>query len=175
MSCAHVATVQRLQMGVVEMLVSDKVKSTIKDAAQKLTGHRKREFMAKVAQDYCEGSARKAESVFGWNRQSVQLGLDEKRTGLVCEDNYRARGRHKTETVIPTLEADIRSLVDGQAQADPKLQSTFCYARISARAVREALIQEHGYREEHLPTRQTVGDILNRMGYRLKKHKRSNP
>jgi hypothetical protein len=157
------------------MLLNDTVKTTIKDAANKLTGQRKRAFMAKVAEDYCEGSARKAEGVFGWNRNSVQLGLHEKRTELICEDNFQARGRHKTEEVLPNLEADIRSLVDGQAQIDPKFQSTFCYARISARAVREALIQKQGYSEEDLPTRQTVGDILNRMGYRLKKHKRSNP
>lgn len=89
-------------------------------------------------------------------------------------DNYQARGRHKSEQVLPNLEADIRSLVDTQAQADPKLQSTFLYARISARAVREALVSKAGYRESELPSRQTTGEILNRLGYRLKKHKKRN-
>lgn len=155
-----------------ENLLNKTVKATIKDAVEKLTGQPKRAFMAKVAQDYLGGSARKAETVFGWNRHSVQLGLHERRSGIVCVDNYRARGRHKTEAVLPNIEADIRVLVDAQAQADPKFQTTFCYARISARAVREALIEENGYDEEQLPTRQTIGDILNRMGYRLKKRKR---
>lgn len=148
---------------------------TIKDAAKKLTGYRKRDFMAKVSADYCNGSARKAETVFGWDRRSVQLGLHERRSGIVCVDNYQARGRHKSEAKLPYLEADIRSLVDAQAQADPKFQSTLLYARISARAVREALISEKGYDEVQLPTRQTMGEILNRMGYRLKKHKKPNP
>ena len=71
-----------------------------------------------------------------------------------------------------TLETDIRELVDGEAQADPKFQSTFYYVRVSARAVREALIEEKGYREEELPNRQTLGNVLNRMGYRLKKRKK---
>ena len=44
------------------MLLDETVKATIEDAAQKLTGHRKREFMAKVAVDYFDGSARKAET-----------------------------------------------------------------------------------------------------------------
>jgi hypothetical protein len=154
------------------MLLDDAIKSTFQDAAKKLTGHRKRDFMAKVAEDHLGGSARKAERVFGWNRQSVQLGLHERRTGLICVDNYRARGRHKSEVLLPNLEADIRSLVDPQAQADPKLQSPFVYARISARAVREALITQKGYAAERLPSRQTIGEILNRLGYRLKKHKR---
>jgi hypothetical protein len=130
--------------------------------------------MAKVAEDYLGGSARKAERVFGWNRQSVQLGLHERRTDLICVDNYQARGRHKSEVILPDLEADIHALVDAQAQADPKFQSTFVYARISASAVRAALIEHQGYTEEQLPTRQTIGNILNRLGYRLKKHKRPN-
>ncbi|NET32015.1 MAG: hypothetical protein F6K19_08430 [Cyanothece sp. SIO1E1] len=89
--------------------------------------------------------------------------------------NYQARGRHKSETVLPNLVADIRSLVDGQAQADPKFQSPFLYTRISARAVREALVAEMGYEEAKLPSRQTIGEILNRLGYRLKKLKKPSP
>lgn len=155
-------------------MLNDTIQSTFKDAAKKLTGNRKRDFMAKVTEDYFESSARKAETVLGWNRHSVQLGLHERRSGIICVDNYRARGSHKSEAILPNLEADIRSLVDAQAQADPKFQSTFLYARISARAVREALISQKGYDEAQLPTRQTIGEILNRLGYRLKKHKRLN-
>jgi Rhodopirellula transposase DDE domain len=155
-------------------MFNETMKATVKDAARKLTGHRKRDFMAKVAEDYFEGSARKTETFLGWNRDSVQLGLHERRSGMVCVDNYRARGRHQSEAVMANLATDIASLVDVQAQADPKFQSTFLYARISARAVREALIDEKGYDEEQLPSRQTIGAILNRMGYRLKKHKKSN-
>lgn len=157
------------------MMLKDPIKATLKDAAQKLTGQRKRDFMAKVAEDYFGGSARKTETVLGWNRESVQLGLHERRSGIICVDNYRARGRHKSEAILVNLESDIRSLVDVQAQADPKFQSTFLYARMSATAVREALIHEKGYDDSQLPTRQTIGAILNRMGYRLKKHKKSNP
>lgn len=156
-------------------MLSDAVKVTFKDAAKKLTGHCKREFMAKVTEDYFGGSARKAETVLGWYRHSVQLGLDERRSGMICVDNYQARGRHKSEDHLPQLETDIRALVDGQAQADPKFQSTFLYSRISARAVREALVSEAGYAPNTLPTRQTIGEILNRMGYRLKKLKKPNP
>jgi hypothetical protein len=153
-------------------MLDARLKVTLKDAAQKLTGHRKRDFIAKVCEDYFGGSARKTETVLGWNRDSVQLGLHERRSGLICIDNYRARGRHKSEVVLRDLEADIRYLVDGQAQADPKFQSTFLYARISARAVREALVSEKGYDESQLPSRQTIGAVLNRLGYRLKKPKK---
>ncbi|PZO46957.1 MAG: hypothetical protein DCF15_19650 [Phormidesmis priestleyi] len=87
-------------------------------------------------------------------------------------DNYQARGDQTTEEKQPQLESDIRQLVDGQSQADPQLRTTFYYARVSAQAVREALIEEKGYTDESLPTRQTIGAMLNRMRYRLKKRKK---
>jgi hypothetical protein len=46
-------------------MLDDKIKATLKDAARKLTGHRKRDFIAKVAEDYFDGSARKTETVLG--------------------------------------------------------------------------------------------------------------
>lgn len=155
-------------------MLNDTIQLTFKDAAKKLTGQRKREFIAKVTEDYFDGSARRAETVLGWCRHSIQLGLHERRTGIMCVDNYQARGRHKSEKILPNLEADIHQLVDTQSQAEPKLRSTFLYARISARAVREGLISEMSYSESQLPTRQTIGEILNRMGYRLKKLKKQN-
>jgi hypothetical protein len=33
---------------------------------------------------YCEGNARRAEEVFGWGRQNIEVGLAEKRTGIEC-------------------------------------------------------------------------------------------
>lgn len=157
------------------MPLTEPIKATIKDAAQKLTGFRRRDFMAKVAEDHFDGSARKTETYLGWNRDSIQLGLHERRSGIQCADNYQARGRHQSEAINPNLEADIRALADVQSQVDPKFQSMFLYARISARAVRAALVNEKGYPEAQLPCRQTIGSILNRLGYHLKKSKRPSP
>jgi len=154
-------------------MLTEKVKSTLKDAAKKLTGHKKRDFIAKVIEDYFGGSARKGETVMGWNRKSIELGIHERRTGITCVDNYKARGRHKSEEKLPNLKADIRSIVDEKSQADPKMKSTHYYTQITARGVREELIQEKGYKE--LVTRETIGRVLNRMGYRLKKSKKQNP
>ena len=156
----------------VAVKIDEKVKSTLKDAAKKLTGPKKRAFMAKATEDYFDGSARKAETYLNWNRQTVQKGLHERRLGIICLDNYGARGVHKTEEKLPELEDDIRELLDGKCQADPKLKTTFSYTKVTAKAVLEALIEEKGYTKSDLPCRQTMGTILNRLGYRLKKHKK---
>ena len=81
---------------------------TIKDAAKKLTGAKRRAFQAQVAIDYMNSKPYLAEKTFGWDRKTVALGLNELRTGLVCFDNFKARGNKKTEVKMPQLEIDIR-------------------------------------------------------------------
>ena len=105
----------------------------------------------------------------GWDRVSVQRGLDTLATGIPFKDNYGARGRKKIEELLPTLPDDIRELIDGDAQADPKFQTPFRYLRVSAQAVRDLLIRQKGYSDEQLPSRQAIGRLLNRLGYRLRK------
>ncbi|MFM8924101.1 MAG: hypothetical protein ACKOFS_09205 [Microcystis panniformis] len=108
--------------------------------------------MAQVTIDYFNSSPRRAETALGWSRQAIATGLKELETGIICVDNYRARGRKKTEELLPNLEADIKSLVEMYSQADPKFPSTFAFTKISAREVREALREEKGYRDEQLPS-----------------------
>lgn len=150
-------------------MLSDPIKATLKDAARKLTGPKKRAFTAQVTLDYFGGSARKAEAVMGWGRQSVQRGLDTLSTGVPYVDQYGARGRKKSEERLPNLANDIRALVDGESQVDPTFQTVFQYTRVSARAVREALMSQKGYTDAELPSRQAIGRLLNRLGYRLRK------
>ena len=151
------------------LTLTEQVKTTFKDAARKLTGEKKRAFTAQVALDYFDGSARRTERALGWDRVMIQRGLDSLNSGIPYADNYSARGRKKTEELLPNLEQDIRDLVDSEAQTDPKFQTTFRYLKVTAREVRDQLILQKGYEDEVLPTRQTIGDILNRLGYRLRK------
>ena len=134
--------------------LTNSVVATIKDAAEKLTGHRKRASQAKVTWDYLGGSARRAETVFGWGREAVQRGLREfrglRQVPIIVPHPERpdARGRRKTEERLSRLEEDIRSLVEPRSQVDPKFQSAFAFTRMTAAAVRKALIDQKGCRPE---------------------------
>lgn len=149
--------------------------ATIKDAAKKLTGPKRRAFQAQVAIDYLDARPRKAERVFGWDRATVALGLNELRTGIVCVDNFKARGNKKSEEKNRQLEVDIRSLAEPESQIDPKFQSPFKYTRITAKAVRKALIEKKGWKDEDLPCEKTIGNILNRLDYRLRRVQKAKP
>ena len=53
-------------------------------AALKINGVERRGFQAQMTLKYCQGRARLAQTVFGWGRENIELGLGEKRTGIIC-------------------------------------------------------------------------------------------
>ena len=53
-------------------------------AASKMNGVDGRGFQAQMTLKYCHGRARLGQTVFGWGRETIELGLAEKRTGIIC-------------------------------------------------------------------------------------------
>jgi len=127
----------------------------------------KRQAMAEVSTMLLDGKPRIAEDVFGWNRSTVELGINELRTGISCINDLSSRCKPKTEEKYPEMLADIRSIMESECQADPQLRTTLSYTNMSASAVRKALF-EKGWTEEQLPCLRTISELLNRQSYRLR-------
>ena len=149
--------------------------ATLKNAAKKLTGTKRRAFEAQVTIDYFDSKAYLAEQALGWDRKTIVLGLHELRTGIVCVDNFKARGNQKTEVKKPQLKVDIIALAEPQSQIDPKFQTLFKYTRITAKAIRIALMTEKGWQDKDLPCEKTIGAILNRLDYCLRRVQKAKP
>jgi hypothetical protein len=149
--------------------------SLIRSAAQRLKGHQRRLFQAEVTHVLCGGSPRAAERRFGWSRDSVHTGLHEAASGLRCVENFAAKGAKPREEKDPQLAADIRAIVEPHTQADPELKSSRRYTNLSAQEVLQALKDGKGYRDDPLPKERSMRDILNRMGYRLKRIQKAKP
>lgn len=148
---------------------------TIKDSSRRLSGHNRRLFQAQVALDYLDEGSRKAEQIFGWSRKTVELGLNELKSGIECIGYFSARGNQNTEKKNPKLEADIRSLAEPESQVDPKFQSPFVFTRMTAKAMRKALIDVKNWSSKDLPTENTIGHIMNRLGYKLRRVQKAKP
>jgi hypothetical protein len=146
-----------------------------KETASVLTGNQRRSFQAKITCKYLRGSANKAEKILGWNRNTVKLGIQEQKTGYICYVEIHPRGCKKTEEKKKTLEQDINDIVEPSIHVDPKFKSPLRYTKITAKAVRKALIASKGYRSEDLPTERTISNILNRLGYTLKRVQKTKP
>jgi transposase len=144
-------------------------------AAQRLTGRQRRLFVAEVTLQLCGGSARRAERRFHWGRETVNKGLHELQQGIACLDNFQGRGRPRLEEKNPQLARDIGALVEPHTHADPELKSDRRYANLSAEELVTLLETKKGYRKEALPSVRTMRDILNRLGYRLKRIQKAKP
>jgi transposase len=151
------------------------VDALLQRGAQRLTGYQRRLFLAEVAITLCGGNARQAEQRFGWGRETVAKGLHELRQGVRCLENFTARGRRRWEDRDAQLAADIRELVEPHTQADPELKSSRRYTNWSAAEVLVALQTRKGYAADGLPSERTMRDILNRLGYRLKRIQKGKP
>jgi hypothetical protein len=139
-----------------------------------LKGSARRMYMARVVNMWGRGGQAQAERELGWNRHTIRKGQRELVTGPI-EDNFAARGRKRAEEHLPNLLADIRTIADGQSQTDPTFQSQRLYTRLTAKAVRQQLIEQDGYTDEELPSEETIRVKINTLGYRLRPVRKSQP
>lgn len=154
--------------------VPETYEALLRSAAQRLSGHRRRLFQAEVTLALCGGNPRQAEARFGWGRATIQKGLRELASGVRCLEYFAGRARPRWEVKQPSLAAAIRAIVEPHTQADPELKSARRYTNWSAQEVREALLAQ-GYAAADLPKERTLRNILNRMGYRLKRIQKAKP
>ncbi len=80
-------------------------------AASKLTGAKRRSFQAEMTLKYCQGRSRLAESMLGWGRETVELGLAEKRTGITCVGSQSGfSGTKRWEERHPEVATQLKEL-----------------------------------------------------------------
>jgi Rhodopirellula transposase DDE domain len=144
-------------------------------AAAQMSGPKRRAFEAEMALKYCGGNPLLAETLFGWGRQTVALGLAERRTGFMCLGAQAAfSGRQRWADRHQQAAAARRQLADAHAQQDPTFRTSFTYTRLTAPAALQAL-SEQGYSAEHWPSPSTMAEVLHRMGFRLRKVVKAKP
>ena len=144
-------------------------------AASQMTGATRRAFQAEMTLKYCDGNPRRAEEVFGWGRETIEVGLAEKRTGMECLSLQAAfSGRLRWEEKYPEATQALVDLALAHSQQDPTFRTTVSYTRLTAKTAIEGLRQQ-GIEEAALPAPSTMAVILNRLGFRLRNVVKSKP
>jgi len=131
--------------------------------------------MAKMTLKYCQGNARRAETLIGWGRETIKTGLSEKRSGMVCLGAQSARsGTKRWEQKFPDVAQALWELAESHAQQDPTFKTTLAFTRLTAaQALKE--LRAQGVDEAQLPSPGVMAVILNRNGYRLRKVVKAKP
>jgi hypothetical protein len=152
-------------------LVRNGISAEIVDLISRLVdlipGSERRCAMGDVTLSLLDGKHRVAEHVFGWNRSTVEVGINEFKTGIMCINDISLRLNPATEVKHPKLLADISVIMEPQSESESSLRTTFLYTHMTAKVVYDALV-EKGWTVESLPTVRTISNILNRQGYRLR-------
>jgi hypothetical protein len=147
----------------------------IRLASSKLHGTDRRAFQAEMALKHCQGNARLTESVFGWGRNTVETGLGENRTGIICVGAQSGFGGNKRwEERYPDAAAALQELAQEHSQQDPTFKSSIAYTRLTASEALRQLALE-GFPQDQIPSPSAMAEILNRMGYRLRKVVKAKP
>jgi hypothetical protein len=137
--------------------------------ATNMTGSQRRAFEAEMTMKYGGGNPLLAETIFGWGRRTVAVGLAERRTGIRYLGAQAAfSGRKRWAEQYPEAADALGKLAEAQAQQDPTFRTTLAYTPLTANAALEAL-RAQGYGKEQLPSPSTMAEVLNRLGFRLRK------
>ena len=124
---------------------------------------------------YCQGNARQAERVFGWGRETVKLGLNEHRTGIICLGMQSVYGGDKLwEEKHPEVAQALWALAELHSQQDPTFRTSLPYTRLTAAEALKQL-RSQGFHEDQLSSPSTMADVLNRNNYRLRKVLKAKP
>jgi hypothetical protein len=123
--------------------------------------------MGDVAVALLDGKQRVAESVFGWNRRAIEVGIHEYQTGIICINDISTRVKPKTEDKHPKLLAEIQAIMEPHSESESSLRTTLLYTNMTAKTVHDALVQK-GWTTQSLPSVRTISNLLNRQNYRLR-------
>ena len=144
-------------------------------AASQMSGPTRRAFEAEMAVQYCGGNPLLAETLFGWGRQTVALGLAERRTGCRGLGAHAAcSGRTRWEEPPPQAAQALRQLADAHAHQDPTFRTSVTSTRLTAQAALQALAAQ-GESAAPLPSPSTRAEVLHRRGFRWRKVVQAKP
>lgn len=105
----------------------------------------------------------------------MEVGLAEQRTGLVCLGAHAAwSGRKRWEEKYLEAATALREMAEAHAQPDPTFRTTVAYMRLTAKAAGDTL-RAQGIAKAQLPSPSTMAEVVNRMGYRLRKVLKAKP
>jgi transposase len=155
------------------MELTPPVRDLITATADSFVGAARRRYIAQTV-TRLDLSQRRAQRLFGWGRDTIRKALHEHRSGFTCTATA-GRGRKPAEHHLPRLLDDIRAVVADHVQADPTLQTTRVYCRLTAAEVHRQLIDRYGYTADQLPCAKTIGVKLNALGFRLRKVAKCRP
>lgn len=108
------------------------------------------------------------------SRKFIRKSITFVKNGYKEQLKLEFRGRKSLITIYPELEADIVKIIEDSLSTDPRFKTEKQYVRLTVKEIKKQLIETGKY-EERSFSNSSLNNILNKMGYNLKKVKKTEP
>lgn len=96
------------------------------------------------------------------------------KNNLSIESNKNKCGRKSLTVIYPDLKQDIIKIIDTSLSTDPRFKTEKQYVRLTIKEIKQQLIETGKY-EGNSFNNSSLNNLLNNMGYKLKKVKKIKP
>ena len=105
------------------------------------------------------------------SRKYVKKCYNFVKEGYTEQTKLEFRGRKRLNEIYPYLEKDITKIIENSLSTDPKFKTEKQYVNMTVKEIKKQLIETGKY-EENSFCNSSLNNILNEMGYGLKKVKK---
>lgn len=94
--------------------------------------------------------------------------------GCRLQEKLEFRGRKRLIEIYPTLKNDIEKIIEDNLSVDPRFKTEKQYVRLTVNEIKSQLIKTKKYNDKSF-CNSSLNNIINEMGYELKKVKKTQP
>ena len=160
------------------MIIAEKIKkcySNLIESIKKCNDKEQKLFMiGSLAVDIGGRCISALSKIFGISRVTIRKAIKLFKKEIVYYPTTETRGRKKLTEIYPCLEKDITKVIENSLSTDPKFKTEKQYVNMTVKEIKKQLIETGKY-EENSFCNSSLNNILNEMGYDLKKVKKTKP
>lgn len=124
--------------------------------------------------DLKEYSIRAVARVLNCSRKFIKKCSQIANYGFQLQLQMEFRGRKKKIQEFPNLPKQLEKIVEDHLITDSQFKTEKQYVRLTLKEIKQQLITKNGYKEKDI-SKSTLANILNEMGYNLKKVQKTKP
>ena len=144
---------------------------TIKNTSNK---EQKMKMIGSLASDIGKRCISALSKIFGLSRFTIRKAIKIFKGIITYKPKVETRGRKSLTTKYPELQEDIKKIIENNSSVDPHFKSETQYVRLSIKEIKKQLIETGKYEEDSFSD-SSLNNLVNKMGYNLKKVQKTKP
>ena len=144
---------------------------TIKNMSNK---EQKLKMIGSLALDIGNRCISALSKIFELARSTIRKAIDIFKGIITYKPKVETRGRKNLTTKYPDLQKDINKIIENYLSVDPQFKKETPYVRLSIQEIKTQLIKTGKYIDDSF-SNSSLNNLVNQMGYDLKKVQKTKP